>query len=439
MTSSRLPSSSAKGRLLKLGLMTGSVGSRYVAGRIRGAVAGAEAKARNLAETHTRNALKLAATLGELKGAAMKMGQMLSAHEDLLPAEMREAIRGLQRRAPPVSFDCMRSVIEEELGAELGQLKDIEPEAYASASIGQVHRARLLDGTAVVVKVQYPNIDRMIAADLKNVRLLAKSLSMVTPMKADLSALATEVAERLMEELDYRQEADHMVKFRELYAEEPEFLIPRPVLELCRQRVLVSEFVQGRSFDEVTTSGMPQEELNRLGSLLMGSLMRQVFEFGLIHADPNPGNFAFTEDGRIVLYDFGCVKRLDANFREALRQLSLDGWQARYDRIIEDLEILGYADRGKHRMSVDVHRVYADTLFGQWREPGIFDFGASTLRQELLELDREHWHKVFDFEVPKEMIFVGRTVGGMFGNLTKLRAQIPMYALLEKHVRTGSS
>ena len=212
------------------------------------------------------------------------------------------------------------------------------------------------------------------------------------------------------------------------------FLVPRPVEDLCSQRVLVSEYLPGLSADEIVSDRYPQSLRDRIGQALIEALTRQVFEYRLLHADPNLANFAFTESGQIIVYDFGCVKRFTEPFSEALRQLSLDGWRGRYDRIADDLERLGYIDRGKRPLPLEVHRTYADALFADWRAPGLYDFGSSPLRERLIALDRTHWHKVFDVEVSPHFVFLGRTVGGTFGNLKRLRARVPMYEILTRHV-----
>jgi predicted unusual protein kinase regulating ubiquinone biosynthesis (AarF/ABC1/UbiB family) len=333
-----------------------------------------------------------------------------------------------------VSFEELRPILEAELGSRCARIASVDEPSYASASIGQVHRARLTDGQRVVVKIQYPAVERMVAADLRNIRLLARSLGAITPAKADLSQLAQEVESRLSEELDYRIEARNMKELGGLLRTDDRILVPRPLEELCSKRVLVSEYLAGVSSDEIVSDRYPQSLRDRIGHTLVEALTRQVFEFRLLHADPNLANFAFTESGQIIVYDFGCVKRFAEPFIEALRQLSLAGWRGRYDRIVEDLARLGYVDRGRHPLPLEVHRMYADALFADWRTPGLYDFGSSPLRERLIALDRTHWHKVFDFEVSPHFVFLGRTVGGTFGNLKRLRARVPMYEILKRYV-----
>jgi predicted unusual protein kinase regulating ubiquinone biosynthesis (AarF/ABC1/UbiB family) len=387
-----------------------------------------------MAEAHARNALRVARTLGDLKGAAMKVGQMLSLQDDLLPEPMREALRGLQKSAPPVGFDRLRPTLEAELGSRCSRIAAVDEQSYASASIGQVHRARLSNGQPVVIKIQYPDVERMVAADLRNIRLLARSLGALTSAKADLKQIAREVEGRLSEELDYRIEAHNMAELGGLLRSDERFLVPRPIEDLCSRRVLVSEYLPGISADEIVSERYPQSLRDRIGHALVETLTRQVFEYHLLHADPNLANFAFTESGNVIVYDFGCVKRFAEPFTEALRQLSLDGWSGRYDRIVEDLERLGYVDRGKRPMPIHVHQQYADALFADWRAPGLYDFGSSPLRDQLIALDRTHWYKAFDFEVPPQAVFLGRTVGGTFGNLKRLRARVPMHDIMRRYV-----
>ncbi|MBN1606819.1 MAG: AarF/ABC1/UbiB kinase family protein [Polyangiaceae bacterium] len=434
MGKSRAPSTSAGTRFLKLGALTSRLGSSYVGHKVRGALSDAEARARDLAQTHARNALRVVSTLGELKGAAMKVGQMLSLQEDLLPAEMREALRGLQKSAPPVGFDRMRPVLVNELGDRYKLIARVEEQPHASASIGQVHRAQLVDGRQIVLKIQYPGIERMVSADLNNVRILARAFGALTSSKADFGEIAGELAARLTEELDYRLEAGNMRTLGGLLGTDEGFVVPEPIEELCTQRVLAAEYVPGLSADELVSERFPQELRDHFGEVLVRGLLRQVFEFRQLHADPNLANFAFTEDGRVIVYDFGCVKRFEEPFVEALRQIALDAWRCRYERLVADVEAAGFIDRGKKRVPPEVYRAYADAAFEQWRSPGLYDFGASPLIDRVMALHRVHWHSAFSFEVPHDMVFLGRTLGGTFGNLRRLGARVGMYELIRRWV-----
>jgi len=221
---------SRSSRFFKLGRLSSVVGSSYLGESVKGVFLGAEAKARSLLATNTRNAMRVASTFGELKGAVMKVGQMMSLQEDLLPPEMREILRGLQNQAPPVPFGRMRPLLEAELGADAESLfAEISDQAHASASIGQVHWARLKDGREVAVKIQYPDVDQMVESDLKNLRMFVRSATRLMPVKADIDKFFNEARSRLMEELDYRLELMNTLEFREFFGTDNRFIIPLPV------------------------------------------------------------------------------------------------------------------------------------------------------------------------------------------------------------------
>lgn len=422
-------------RFMKLGALSSKVGSSYLGHAVRGALRSAEGKAQSLLETNTRNALRVARAFGELKGAVMKVGQMLSLQEDLLPPEMRDALRGLQNHAPPVPFASMLPVLEAELGPKVEEhFAEISETALASASIGQVHRARLKNGAEVVVKIQYPEVAEMVESDLRNIRVFARSLRAVTPLRTDPTKFLAEVRCKLTEELDYRIEAHNMQGFRDLFQGDARFIIPNALLELCTRRVLTSEYHPGLTADEICADSVPQAWRDRAGTHLFEALCIQFFRHHVLQADPNFANFAFREDGRIVMYDFGCVKQFTAGFVESFRALSVDALQGATERLQGDLERLGYIDLGKHRLSSSVFRDYADAICGGWRDPGDYDFGASTIRDDVLKLNRRFWTKVFDYDAPAEALFLQRTLAGMFGNLAKLRARVPMNEILVRHL-----
>ncbi len=433
MATKKYPTSRSA-RFTKLGALSAKVGSSYFGHAVRGAVQTAEGKAKSLLKTNTTNAVRVARTFGELKGAVMKVGQMLSLQEDLLPPEMREVLRGLQNQAPPVPFSNLLPVLRAELGDRLDRLVEISESAHASASIGQVHRATLDTGEQVVIKIQYPGVEEMVESDLRNIRAFAKSLRWVTPLKVDLGKFLNEVRSKLIEELDYRIEARNMQRFRGIFRDDPRFIIPRPVEDLCTRRVLTSEFQPGISADELCSPSVAQARRDEVGTKLFDAVWTQFFQHHILQADPNFANFAFTDDGRIVMYDFGCVKEFSAGFVTGFRALARDALDARYEQLEADLARLGYIDLGRERLSESVYRDYADAICGGWRRPGAYDFGATTIREQIIHLNQQHWTKVFDYDAPAEAIFLERTLGGMFGNLVKLRARVPMHELLGKHL-----
>jgi len=342
-------------------------------------------------------------------------------------------LRGLQNQAPPVPFSNMLPVLRAELGDQLDRYSEISESALASASIGQVHRATLDTGEQVVVKIQYPGVEEMVESDLRNIRAFAKSLRWVAPLKADLTKFLKEVRSKLIEELDYRIEARNMQRFVEMFRDDPRFIIPRPVADLCSRRVLTSEYQPGISADELCDPSVPQSRRDAMGTNLLDAIWIQFLQHRTLQSDPNFANFAFTDDERIVMYDFGCVKEFSPGFVSGFRTLARDALEARYERLEADMARLGYVDLGRERLPESVYRDYADAICGAWRDPGLYDFGASTIREQVLRLNQKHWTKVFDYDAPAEAIFLERTLGGMLGNLVKLRARIPMHELLSRH------
>ncbi len=312
-------------------------GSRFLRGaemtRTATAVAAREATARALTRSArasdarraaaSRQQLKaarsLVALLAGMRGAAMKVGQTLSAvdlgvvPEDVRP-EFQQILATLQQDAEPVAFSAITRVVEEDLGTQLRTVfAELDPEPLAAASIGQVHRGTLHDGRDVAVKVQYPGIAEAIHADLRNLRLGLKLLSTIAP-GIDTATIAAEIRERITEELDYELEAESQRTMARVYRGHPFALVPDVVLEHSGERVLVSEYVEGKRLSEVAATAS-QLERDRLGEILVRFHLNGPMRHRLLNGDPHPGNVLFPADGRVAFLDFGFCKRLSS--REA--------------------------------------------------------------------------------------------------------------------------
>jgi predicted unusual protein kinase regulating ubiquinone biosynthesis (AarF/ABC1/UbiB family) len=272
-----------------------------------------EASRQRASQQQLKSAQSLVKVLGSMRGAAMKVGQTLSAVDlGLVPEEIRpqfqEILAALQQDAKPVSFKSIRNVIEEDMGEKLSaNFAEFEEQPIAAASIGQVHRARLDDGRVVAVKVQYPGIAEAIHADMQNLRLALKLLNVIAP-GIDTGPIAEEIRERIFQELDYELEAANQHAMSRTYRGHPFIDVPDVVTELCRARVLVSEFVDGRRFAEVRE--WSQLDRNRLGEILIRFYINGPLRHRLLNGDPHPGNSLFFDDGRVAFIDFGFFKRL---------------------------------------------------------------------------------------------------------------------------------
>ena len=270
-----------------------------------------EAMARRQLET----AKQIVAALGTMKGAAMKLGQVMSFLDvGLVPEQYREEFQHelakLRDAAPTVSFKQMRRVIEEDLEEPLADLFDaFEEEPIAAASIGQVYRGTLKDGREVAVKVQYPGVASAVRADLQNLDMILRLLKRMTP-GLDVKAIAEEIRERIVEELDYELEAQNQRALARIFEGHPFIVVPDVITPMSRERVLVSAYVSGVGFEEL--KHRPQSERDRLGEIVFRFFLGCLYRHRQFSGDPHPGNFLLLDDGRVAFLDFGLFKRLDA-------------------------------------------------------------------------------------------------------------------------------
>jgi predicted unusual protein kinase regulating ubiquinone biosynthesis (AarF/ABC1/UbiB family) len=261
-------------------------------------------------------AKQIVAVLGTMKGAAMKLGQVMSFLDvGLVPEEHREEFQAelakLRDAAPTVSFKQMRRVIEDDLEESIDEVfAEFDPEPIAAASIGQVYRAKLAsDGREVAVKVQYPGVAGAVRADMQNLDMIMRLLKRMTP-GLDVKAVTTEIRERIEEELDYELEAQNQRSLARIFAGHPFIVVPEVVSSLSRERVLVSDFVSGVGFEELKTRS--QAERNRLGEIVFRFFLGCLYRHRQFSGDPHPGNFLLLDDGRVAFLDFGLFKRMDA-------------------------------------------------------------------------------------------------------------------------------
>jgi predicted unusual protein kinase regulating ubiquinone biosynthesis (AarF/ABC1/UbiB family) len=275
----------------------------------RGDDASEEAMAKRQLET----AKQIVAALGTMKGAAMKLGQVMSFLDvGLVPEQHREEFQRelakLRDAAPTVSFKQMRRVIEDDLEEPISEIfGSFDEDPIAAASIGQVYRATLTDGREVAVKVQYPGVAAAVRADLQNLDMIMRLLKRMTP-GLDVKAIAEEIKERIGEELDYELEAQNQRSLARIFAGHPFIVVPDVIDSLSRERVLVSEYVRGVGFEEL--KGRSQAERNRVGEIVFRFFLGCLYRHRQFSGDPHPGNFLLQDDGRVAFLDFGLFKRM---------------------------------------------------------------------------------------------------------------------------------
>jgi predicted unusual protein kinase regulating ubiquinone biosynthesis (AarF/ABC1/UbiB family) len=275
---------------------------------------GEEASDAAMARRQLETAKQIVAVLGTMKGAAMKLGQVMSFLDVGLVAEehrdeFQRELAKLRDAAPTVAFKQMRRVIEEDLEAPIAELfASFEEEPIAAASIGQVYRATLHDGREVAVKVQYPGVAGAVRADLQNLDMIMRLLKRMTP-GLDVRAIADEIKDRIVEELDYELEAQNQRSLARIFAGHPFIVVPEVISGLARERVMVSEFVMGVGFEELKSR--PQAERDRIGEIVFRFFLGCLYRHRQFSGDPHPGNFLLQDDGRVAFMDFGLFKRLD--------------------------------------------------------------------------------------------------------------------------------
>jgi len=305
--------SSRLGRAARMTGAAAGVAAREATARAMTATGSSDSRQAAAQRQQLKSARSLVKLFSGMRGAAMKVGQTLSAVDlGLVPEEIRpefqEILATLQQGAKPVSFAAIRKVIEEDLDERLKDVFATFDEApIASASIGQVHRARLHDGRDVAVKVQYPGVAEAIHADMQNLRLGLKLLSTIAP-GIDTGAIADEIRERIFEELDYELEASNQKAMARVYRGHPFILVPEVVSSLCRERVLVMDFVEGRRFAEARELSAPERD--RIGEILVRFYLNGPMRHRLLNGDPHPGNALYLDDGRVAFLDFGFFKRM---------------------------------------------------------------------------------------------------------------------------------
>lgn len=372
----KVPASSFS-RLWLLGSLHAKVAAGYFVCWLRSRFADAGEKERLKNEANLSAALQLLGTMGYLRGAVMKIGQMLATLPEVVPDEFARVLASLQFEAPPMHYALIREVFLDEFGREPEELfASFERRAFAAASLGQVHRARLHSGEEVAVKIQYPDIARTIRADLRTLRLLLQPMCMTGDWPNQLAKLA-DIERMLLMETDYEQEARFGREIRRHFTANDRVVIPRIYDEYSTRRVLTTDYLPGLHLEQFLATGPSRELRDHFTRLITVATMRLMYRAHWILADPNPGNYIFMADGRLGLIDFGCTRvitddewRLQRAFEDAV----INRDEAEMDRVIAKACL--YDDPAE----MEPERLAAVGQGARWQmEPwlteGLFDFG----------------------------------------------------------------
>ena len=413
------------GRNSQLATLGLQVGATYATTSARKLFASTERRIELDKERELKTAEQIADRLGQMKGALMKLGQMASYLDEGLPEPLRIALATLQSNAPPMSYELAKGVIERELGQPIEDLfVTFDPEPIAAASIGQVHRAIIVDPItgderAVAVKVQYPGVDTAIESDLRNTELLGAILKQGFG-GLDPTEMVDEIKSRLTEELDYAREARNQRAFHAYYRDHPYFHVPAVIDQLSTARVLTTELVVGASWKELLT--WDQHERDLAAEAIFRFVFRSLYRFRAFNGDPHPGNYLFLGDGRVTFLDFGLVKHFDDDelhtFEAMVKAAAIDHDDVTFRRVVEDAGLL--------KRDAPIDTAEAGEYFSHFYEP-VREDRVMTWTPEYSSAIVRH---TFDRDspisqyatVPKSFVFIQRINLGLYAILGELNA-----------------
>jgi predicted unusual protein kinase regulating ubiquinone biosynthesis (AarF/ABC1/UbiB family) len=443
MTSSRKPPAKSRvpttrlGRLVRLGFTAGELAIGGVAEGVRRLSGVTTDDAINVFLTAT-NAEKLAHRLAGMRGAAMKMGQMLSMESaDILPREFTDALATLRDSANRMPRSQVRGVLGREYGKGWeGRFASFDYEPAAAASIGQVHRAVTRDGRELALKIQYPGVAKSIDSDVDNMAMFLR-MARILPIEMDISGIIAEVKRQLREEADYRTEAGHLTKYRRLMRGETDFVVPQVHDDLTTKRILAMDFVDGVPLESLGRPGVPQKERDRCGTLLQGLLFRELFEFRTMQTDPNFANYLYQkETGRIVLLDFGSTAYFTKAFTKRYAQISralIEGDEGAARHYAQAIGYLRPSDSPQHAARVlKVIRLACEPI----RHRGVYDFGASDLIGRARDAGIEMlFNSQGEFKAPPpETVFLHRKLVGSFLACARIQARVRVQDLISVYL-----
>jgi predicted unusual protein kinase regulating ubiquinone biosynthesis (AarF/ABC1/UbiB family) len=394
--------------------------------------AGKRPKARDMLMTPA-NARRVADQLATMRGAAMKVGQILSMDTgDFLPRELADILARLRSEARYMPPQQLHQVMSEAYGEDWETLfYGFETKPLAAASIGQVHKTLSPDGRKIVLKVQYPGVATSIDSDVDNIATLLR-MSGLLPGELDIKPLLDDAKHQLKDEADYHKEAEFLKAFGDMLRDDERFLVPEVLPDLTRTTVLAMTYVSGEPIESIVK--LPQDERDRVMSALVELMFMELFELRMVQTDPNFANYQYrSQSGEIVLLDFGATRRFKAAFVNNYRKLVKAALAEDHERLIAAAERLGYvvgdADSEYRALVLDLFLLALEPL----REEGPYDFGRSTMAARMSELAEQ----VTDFRdfwqaPPTDAVYFHRKLGGMFMLASRLKSRVDVNGLIQR-------
>lgn len=416
-------------RLLKLGHLAGGIAAGAMAEGIRQIGRGQRPAAPDMLLTPA-NAARLAQRLSELRGAAMKVGQLLSMEAgDLIPPALSEVLARLREDAHRMPLGEVAAVLEAQWGKDwAARFERFDFTPLAAASIGQVHQAIDKTGRRLAVKLQYPGIRDSIDSDVDSVAGLL-SLFRLVPDKAVLAPLFEQAKRQLHEEANYLHEAEHGRQYARCLGDDPDFYTPRLVDDWNTERVLVMSFVDGESIERVASR--PQAERDRVAAALVRLALRELFEWGRVQTDPNFANYRYDPaSGRIGLLDFGAVREYPPQRVAELQALFAAATAADRAALVDAAAKAGYLDGASSSGYRDAMAELLLAATEPLRHPGAYDFGQTDLSSRMADRLIELRVRAKNWQLPPvDLLFLHRRLGGLFMLCQRLRARVDVGSL----------
>ncbi len=384
------------------------------------------------------NAVILAKSLGKIKGPLMKIAQMVSTIPDLVPGEYASELAKLQNSAPPMGWPFVRRRMEAELGADWqSKFMEFGREPAAAASLGQVHRARSAEGCALACKLQYPDMESVVEADINQLKIIFAVYRRMNPVVLT-DEIAIELSERLREELDYFREACSLVLYQKILADFGEIHIPRTVPSLSSGRLLTMSWEEGRPLLDFRNAAL--ETRNLIGSALFRAWWHPFASIGVIHGDPHLGNYSIREKDGVVsginLLDFGCIRIFSPHFVRGVVDLYQGLRDGRKAQVVHAYETWGFVDLGSE--IIDVLNIWARFIYGPLIDDRVRSIADGIKpgeygRREAFAI-HEALRKKGPIKVPREFVFMDRAAIGLGAVFLHLRAEMNFHILFERAV-----
>jgi predicted unusual protein kinase regulating ubiquinone biosynthesis (AarF/ABC1/UbiB family) len=431
---SHLPRTAARIRQSRLGrsLTLAAAAGR---GAFRNAIAflPARNRAQRREEAMLRTAEDVAQVMGNMKGVTMKVGQILSLMGGAVPEGFAERLSTLQSSAPPMAPELVRQVFQEDFGTSPSKMfRRFEERPFAAASIGQVHRAQLDDGTPIAVKVQYPGVAQAIGSDLSNLNAIF-GLAGLAARGFDPGPMVEDLRRGIAGELDYRLEAQNQGRFYELFKDHPFIRIPKIYPDRGSGRVLVQEYIEGKPF--AAAREMPEDLRNRYAEIIFRFTFGCIHRHGLFQSDPHAGNYLLLDDGKVAFLDFGCITEFEPRLQAGINELIAGVLTVDLPRWRRALEAIGYVHEGSELTNEQLWeqmRVYYTFILDD-NIPFTPDVAAAMIRQNL-SLTGEVGKVNRQLNIPQGVVFTQRITFGFTGLMASIRAVGPWKSITEEYV-----